>query len=212
MKPIVLAGLTILLLGWVFGALWTPVHSTPSIEEPQLLGPLEQQQQEGWQVCAIAEIGPIPGVGNRQKVELCHSDGWRIMTYCIDPNQPVPVIGDYCSQTSPGVFWCGDGVQQLQYLSVLETPGPRATRTRTPTRAPTATPTRTVTPTPSRTALPQIEESPTPETTATPYYRPHAGGPGNLEVLGGLLAILSLAGGGFWWWSRRHARQAARGE
>ena len=210
MKPTVLFGLALILSAWVFGIIWTPALSASTPKEPQLLAPLNQQQQNGWQVCRIAEVGPVPGVGNRQKLELCHSDGWRIMTYCLDPGQPVPALGTFCSQTSPGVFWCGDGVQILQYLAILETPGPEDTPTRTPT--PTVTPSRTPTRTQTRTALPQIEESSTPEASATPYYRPQAGGPGNLEVCGIVLAGVSLISRGGWWYFRRHSRQAARGE
>jgi len=212
MKPIVLACLLCIFVAWGAGMLWAPVQSSSIALEPHLSGSLGQSQQYGWQVCAIAEIGPIPGLGNRQKVELCHSDGWRIMTYCLDPDLPVPAVGEFCSQTSAGVFWCGDDVQRLQFFSIMETPGPQeATRTRTPT--PSATPTRlpTLTKTLTRTALPQIEESSTPQASATPYYRPQAGGPGNLEVGGGMLAMLAL-GGGAWWFLRRRAQQAARGE
>lgn len=207
MKPLVLAGLACILGIWAFGMLWMPAQSSSAVEAPRLLKPLKQQY--GWQVCAIAEIGPIPGVGERQKVELCHSDGWRIMTYCLDPQMPVPEVGDFCSQTSPEVFWCGEGVQRLQYLTILETPGPQATRTRTvtPTVTPSRTPTRTQTPT----ALAHAEESPTPRPSATPYARPQAGGPGNLELGGAVLALIAAAGGSAWWVFRRRARRAARG-
>lgn len=221
MKRTLFIVLILIMVGGVFAALWTPARSAFFPRNPQRLIPLYQDQQEGWQVCAIGNIENIPGVGSRQIIELCHGSGWRIRTYCLDPGQPVPQLGAFCSQTSPGVFWCGAGVQMLQRLSILQTPGIENTRTptRTATRRPQATATlvRTATSaqTITRTAFPQIEETPTPTRrafiTATAYYRPRAGGPGNLEVGGVLLASIALLGLGGWWFWRKIASLTARG-
>jgi hypothetical protein len=139
-------------------------------------------------------------------VELCHNNGWRVDTYCMNPGMPVPQLSVYCSQTSPGVFWCGNGVQMLQQYAILETPGPQPSRT--PTRRPTATSTFTSTPVANRTTQPQQGGTPIP-VTATPYYRPQAGGPGNIEVGAVLLAGFALFAGSGWWlfrqtWGRYH--------
>jgi hypothetical protein len=225
MKRIMITVLAIIVSGVVFALLWTPVRSAFLPKEPPHFSLLYQDQQEGWQVCAVgSEAGElIPGVGYRQTIELCHNAGWRIKTYCLNPGQPPPKLNAFCSQTSPGVFWCGAGVQMVQRLAVLETPGPRATptTTRTPTRiatrppAVTATLVITATSAITRTAQPQLEDSPTPTrptaATATPYYRPRAGGPGNLEVGGILLAAIALVSGGGWWFWRKIAGQAAQG-
>jgi hypothetical protein len=229
MKRTMIIVLALILSGAVFAILWTPVRSAFIPKEPQLLSLLYQDQQEGWQVCAVGnEAGElIPGVGYRQIIDLCHNAGWRIKTYCLNPGQPPPKLNAFCSQTSPGVFWCGAGVQMVQRLAVLETPGaqasPTPTRTRTPTRIATRPPAATATLvisatsaiTRTGTSLPQIEDSPTPTrpaaATATPYYRPRAGGPGNLEVGGILLSAIALLSGGGWWFWRKVAGQAARG-
>jgi hypothetical protein len=221
MKRIPLIVLALILIGGVVAIFWTPVRSAFFPKESQDLSLIYQDQQEGWQVCAIGNIETIPGVGPRQTFELCHSAGWRIKTYCIEVGKPLPKLGAFCSQTSPGIFWCGAGVQMMQRMAVLETPGIQNTRTPTPTRTstrrPAATATLVITPTTgtTRTSQPQIEDSPTPtraaRATATPYYRPRAGGPGNLEVGGILLTALALVSGGGWIVWRKIAGMAARG-
>jgi hypothetical protein len=221
MKRTLLVILALILIGGVVAFLWTPVRSAFLPKEPQEQNLLYQDQQEGWQVCAIGNIETIPGVGDRQTFQLCHSAGWRIKTYCIEVGRPLPKIGAFCSQTSPGIFWCGAGVQMMQRMAILETPGIQNTRTPTPTRTatrrPAATATLVITSTKitTLTAQPQIEDSPTPtrpaRATATAYYRPRAGGPGNLEVGGILLSALALVFGAGWWLWHKIAGQAARG-
>lgn len=173
----------------VIGAIWSPAASAHEEKVPGLLRPYNQEQLHGWQVCAIGGIGSVPGVGNRQMIELCHSDGWRIMTYCLNPGQPVPELGAFCSQTSPGIFWCGEGVQEVKQLSVLETPGPRDTAAPTRTLTPT-TPVRTATVTPTNINLPAPS--------ATAFSRPRAGGLGNVEVGLVILWGIVLAATGGW--------------
>lgn len=169
----------------------------------------------GWSVCVIGELEPIPDVGIRQVFELCHADGWRLKVYCLDPEKPIPELGTMCSQLVGGGYWCGDEVQQLGLLDVLQgaedTPTPTATATATSTVTPTASATATQqlateTPTATLTATlgqETVEVTVTPSVTvtptlrSTPYDRPQAGGPGNLPgilpLLGGLGTLL-LAG------------------
>lgn len=169
---------------------------------------------QGWSVCLVGGLESIPGVGERQVFELCQGDGWRVRVYCLDPNQPAPAQGDRCSLLGGDTFWCGDGVQQLQYFAMLETPAPvevspTATFTATVTAIATATVTATTTATASATAAATAapaQETATPTPRSTPYERPRAGGQGNLPFF---LAGLALAGmvtlaGFFGAWLLRH--------
>lgn len=194
---------------------------------------------EGWSVCRIGGEEPIEGVGDRQVFDLCHAQGWTLKTYCLDPGMPVPQLGDLCSQLVGGTYWCGDGVQELGFVDVLQAPEtatvpsatPESTATVTVTTAPSATVTETSPaipqqqqtgyPPPEETAYPAPDTATVPAATAivatvttapsatlvvftptvrsTPYQRPPAGGPGNLNAilpgLGGLGALgLGLAG------------------
>lgn len=212
MKRIILVCLTLLLTGAAGIFAWRPAHSAPPrledvVERLNLSG---QNQDHGWQVCLIGELINVPGVGLRQRFELCHSNGTIVNTYCLDPNQPIPQLGALCSRVSPGSdeFWCGDGVQRVLQFAVLQTPAPSVTPTMTSTTTSTPTPTFTTTPARTLTALPQIEESPTPIPSATVYYRPRAGGPGNLEFGFGLALFGLLAAGG-WWVFKARARSGA---
>lgn len=152
---------------------------------------------EGWQVCADLGLGELPGGGGQtQHFEVCQGGGWMVRAYCLDPGMPVPPVGAPCSLMNGDTFWCGDGTQELRLYQVIATPAPTVTPSLIPTQTATATP-------PIPTVLP-IEDTPT--LTPTVYYRPVAGGPGNLPgiaALGGIALFLVAAGtGGLFRWYR----------
>lgn len=122
---------------------------------------LSYQPSEGWTVCADLGVGPVPGLNiTRQRFRLCSDTGWEILAYCLEPERPMPPLGTLCSEVDPGVFWCGDNVQQLQFYQVAQRPTPA---TRTPTRTRTRTATTTIT----STATVPNQPSGTPVNTAT---------------------------------------------
>ncbi len=152
-----------------------PAASLPALGQAEL--PIY-----GWTVCGDAGIGPVPGVGNVQRVDLCQGSGWEVRAYCLDPGKPVPAVGTVCSMVNSTDFWCGDSVQQLREFQILQTPAP-------PTPAPSATP---ITPQPSltpqpptATSAPPTPNAPAPSATPQPtlFVRPRPGGPGNLLVV-----------------------------
>lgn len=136
------------------------------------------QPSEGWTVCADLGVGPVPGLNiTRQRFRLCSDTGWEILAYCLEPERPMPALGTICSEVDPGVFWCGDAVQQLQFYEVAQRPTPGTpTRTRTRTAAVTATATirPSQTPVDTRTARPTGQQSSTPVPTVV--YTPGGGG------------------------------------
>ncbi len=170
----------------------------------------------GWTVCAVGGLEAIPGVGQRQVFNLCQGNGLEIKSYCLQPNFPAPAQGTLCSDVGGNRYWCGDQVQQLQFLTILATPAPAPTRTQTPTASATSPAIVTATLMPTRTLTPAVPATPavTPSTTplaaqatATPYQRPHPGGPGNGGYIAagfGLLMLLLTFSTGLaaWRWLR----------
>lgn len=172
------------------------------------------QPSEGWTVCADLGVGPVPGLDiTRQRFRLCSDTGWEILVYCLQPELPVPPIGTICSEIDPGVFWCGDTVQQLQFYAIAQRPTP-ATPTPVRTRTATSTITNTVTATarPSGTPANTPTARPTsPRRTAnasntrvpTSVYLPGGGGEGR-EQAGGetnlvwLVLFITSTGGLIW--------------
>lgn len=153
----------------------------------------------GWRVCEDLGMGSIPGVGDpRQRFRLCNS-GWEVLTFCVNPGVTPPTVGSLCSRVSENRYWCGDGVQEIQFYQLQQTPAPEPSAI--PTFTPTFTPVPTLTPLP--TSLPPTqetedrpigggEENHTP-TSVPPLDRPQPGGPGNLGYL--LAAGVSFLGG-----------------
>jgi hypothetical protein len=148
----------------------------------------------GWSVCQDLGLIPYPGGGGDvQQLIMCTGSGWRVQTYCTEPNKPPPVLNTVCSMVNSTDFWCGDTVQLFRLLNVLQTPPP-PTPTFTPTLTPTFTPTQTSTALPSQTPPPsstpgvtRTAAQDTPQSTA--YVRPHPGGPGNLQLVASILSI-----------------------
>lgn len=168
-SSLILAGLLVSVIG--LGLLWRQARSAGDdpLESPRLSGnfsPLLQKPVYNWRVCADLGVGPVPGTGLRRlRLRLCHSRGWQVLTYCLQPERPAPAIGTVCSRINEDTYWCGNGIQNLREYRVQETPTPTPTPTATGTPAPTVTPTpTTVAPTPT-----------------TPTRRARPGGPGLVE-------------------------------
>lgn len=155
---------------------------------------------DGWRVCQDLGIGSVPGLGeDRQRFVLCNPPtGWQVQAYCLNPGVTPPSVGAYCSMVSDSTFWCGDGIQQLEFYGILQLP-PTPTSTFTATATSTATTTSippTFTPGPSQTA-PAATRAPT--TAATPVVRVAPGGPGNREwIVAGAVLLSSLLAGVAW--------------
>jgi hypothetical protein len=130
--------------------------------------------QHGWMICEDLGMTTVPGFpGEVPLLGICQGQGWRVQAYCIEPEKNAPGLGAPCSLDESGTFWCGDKYQLLQLLQVLETPVPTSPPTHTSTS--TQTPTNTPAPTQRRGV-----EATQPVATATIYYRPPAGGEGNM--------------------------------
>jgi len=232
MKRLILLFVLLLLAGTSGGFLSGRIDSAPlqmrDAGEGIFFSKQGQPPVHGWQVCEVGELVNVAGIGMRQRIRLCHSDGWQFDTYCLDPGMPPPDMGSFCSRIDDpaDAFWCesntsGEVVQRLMEYELLETPAPAEdteapppTTTSTPTSISTSTPTPTPTPTGTGTTLPDTAQTQAAAQTATrasqgesgvdvilsatPYVRPEAGGPGNLEAGLILAATILLAGGGSW--------------
>lgn len=131
------------------------------------------QPTYNWFVCEDLGMGTIPGVpDSRQILRLCHNQGWEIRAYCLQPSIPAPPIGQSCSHTPEGTYWCGDAYQLLEEFALDVTPTPTLVPTETNTSIPTQTtqPSATFTPvyTASATFTPTEIPSDTPPPTSTP--------------------------------------------
>lgn len=128
------AGLALLLVGLaVIWSLYLPAASARAAQLPP------QKPVSGWYVCRDLGIGTVPGVpGVRQRLRLCHAEGWAVNTYCTQPGLPVPPVGRRCTRISDDTYRCGAGNQRLREYRTLATP--------VATSTPTATPTQTSTP------------------------------------------------------------------
>jgi hypothetical protein len=142
----------------------TETETVAQVVQPQSLAD-SNLPVKGWYVCKDLGVGPVPGrVRPRQRIVLCHPDGWEIKTYCLNPNLPQPKLGTSCSRIGKKTYWCGNGIQPLKEYG--EPPPP------TPNFTPTYTPTPTVTNTPN----------PTPPPTPTATKRPKTGGPSYRDI------------------------------
>jgi len=142
---------------------------------------LAEKPRYNWQVCENLGVGPVPGLTEpRQRLRLCHNQGWQVLVYCLNPELPVAEIGTNCTRVGEDVYWCGNGMQPVKEYRVVQepddTPTPTAssTPTPTPTDTPTATPTATFTPTPTHTSTPTSTATSTPTATFTNTPTPTA--------------------------------------
>jgi hypothetical protein len=160
-------------------AIYWKSHSQPAsaaIARPNLQTETEKPV-EGWVVCKDLGVGPVPGLPNtHQRVRLCHQDGWKVDTYCLRPDLPVPLVGATCTRVNEDTYHCGRGVQPLREYNIRETP---PAPTAPPTVTQTATPTGTFVPSPTATNLPtQPQPTRIPVPTPAPTRRPSPGGYG----------------------------------
>jgi len=170
----------------------------------------------GWTVSEDLGVGEVPGGPTAQRFVVEQIEGWEVLAYCLDPQEPPPPVGTTCELIDENTFWCGDDFQQLREYEIVQQPPPPAptetvqpsatrTSTSTPTSTPTYTPTSTPTSTPTatNTATSTATTKPTnisaAAKTSTPTPRPKMGGDGNLRsgdvmrfVLG--LVFISISG------------------
>ncbi len=138
--PLILV-LLVCLLAIGFSSNHPPVSG--AFAQEKLLSPDFQRPIHGWTVCADLGSGLIPGVGSRQRFQVCEASGWELLTYCLETEKPAPAVGVMCSFVNSTDLWCGELVQLVRVYTVLQTPAPTPTRTQTPTSTRTSTPTRT---------------------------------------------------------------------
>lgn len=114
---------------------------------------INDQPVYNWFVCEDLGFGPVPGLPEpRQILRLCHNQGWEIRAYCLQPSLPAPPIGQTCSLTPEGTYWCGNSYQLLQEFILDVTPTSTAIPTETNTDIPTNTQQPSATFTPAYTA------------------------------------------------------------
>lgn len=201
-----LGGLLLLLLvsgvGWqqatsaASGAPFEDTFLAPFGGEAVFFAPSGDKPSSNWRVCRNLGVGPVPGLGIRRlRFRLCHSEGWEVLVYCLQPDLPAPPVGTRCSRINEDTYHCGSGLQRLREYSVAETPTPLPTPTSPPTSTPLpptpSTPTTPASPSgPPRTAPPEKEKPPK---APRPTPRAPSGGRGNFD-LSGLLDLSWLAG------------------
>ncbi len=160
----------------------------------------------GWEVTEDLGVGDVPGGPTAQRFVVEHDNGWEVLAYCLEPDEPPPPIGAVCDLVEGDTFWCGDEYQLLRRYKIVQTPPPpaqtntatsaatqiststpTATATNTPTFTPTATNTSTPTPTNTPSSTPTSTATSTPRNTAVPNQaftatpRPKMGGDGNFS-------------------------------
>lgn len=127
--------------------------------------PLADKPVYNWRVCEDLGVGGVPGLNqDRQRLKLCHNQGWEVLVYCLRPDLPVPPIGRVCTRVDGNTYWCGTNTQPVREYRLLQQP----TETPTPTNTPTETPTSTFTSTPTSTATATFTPPPTATATNTP--------------------------------------------
>jgi hypothetical protein len=167
---------------------------------------LSEKPVSGWYVCRDLGIGSVPGLPDlRQRIQLCHNEGWTINTYCTQPGLPAPPLGKSCTRIGKEKYSCGANNQIVREYITLSTPVDTATPVDTST--PNATQTQTITPPPATaTATPSMTPPPATATQNQPP-RPPVGGEGNTVQVRNLvfteISILVLAMCmGFWFFRR----------
>ena len=194
--------LGVLILDWA-GAARAWAAELPAARVYQVA---EDLPSRNWRVCRDLGIGNVPGVGQRQRVKLCHPSGYAVRAYCINPGAPVPPLGTTCTLGSNNVFSCGSGLQALRLYTIVATPQA------------TGTPEVTLTPLPTATLTPTATNTPvSPQASATPRgrenRRPRPGGGSNTWLAGGaaLAAGAGLLLGGVWLTLYAMQRKASSG-
>lgn len=178
--PFLLAGLTLVLL--VTGIRWpqptraasaasavSAVQAAPF--EDYFLAPLGDKPVNNWRVCRDLGVGPVPGLSSpRQRFRLCHSQGWEVVAYCLDPGLAAPAVGETCTRTSATTYSCGSGLQRLREYAVVETPSPprRTVVVPPPSPLPTSTPVPPTQAPPTATSRPPAAPSPSPSSPSGP--------------------------------------------
>ena len=191
--PFILGGLLLVLLAT--GVRWSqPASTTPALAFDELfIAPQGEKPEQNWRVCRDLGVGDVPGLGiRRQRFRLCHSQGWEVLAYCLEPNLPAPAVGTRCTRTNANTYWCGSGLQRLREYAVQETPTAAAPPLPVPTE--TRLPTPTTTPAPptaistatslaaAQTATPGGRALSTPIRRAQATPRVRAGGRGNFDL------------------------------
>jgi len=186
-KYALFAGIGLLLI--IFGSLvdFQPVQPrVMSMQLDQNLPP------DGWNVTEDLGVGEVPGGLTAQRFELRQDQGWEVLAYCLNPEEPPPPVGTSCGMIDDNTFWCGDQYQQLREYQILQQPPPEQTET----TVPTATATNTVTATPTMTQTPTATEVPTntsvPTQSFTPTPRPKMGGSGNFHISDAISLTLGI--------------------
>jgi hypothetical protein len=173
LRRIFLACLTCLIAIAALALAWVPAYS----EFPSGLVFQETLPPEGWTVCEVGGFEYIQEVNEaRQVFTVCNAEGWRIKVYCTQIGVPAPESGAGCSLNTDGYYWCGNAVQILKFLTVIEEPTatdtPTPTNTPTPTDSPTPTPTDTSTATPADMIIDTDTPTPTGTLTQTDTFTP----------------------------------------
>lgn len=187
--PFILGGLILILLAT--GVRWSqPTSAAPALPFDELfIAPQGEKPEQNWRVCRDLGVGNVPGLGiRRQRFRLCHSQGWEVLAYCLEPSLPAPAVGTRCSRTNANTYWCGSGLQRLREYSVQETPTAAAPPSPVPTETALPTPTNSPPPpaappsAPPETATPERRAEATPERRARATQRVRAGGRGNFDL------------------------------
>lgn len=143
----------------------------------------------GWAVSEDLGVGEVPGGPTAQRFVVDQLEGWEVLAYCLDPQEPPPPVGTACELIDADTFWCGDDFQQLREYEILQQPPapeqtetvqPSATYTSTSTLTSTPTSTPTATNTATSTAITKPTNISAAAKTSTSTPRPKMGGDGNL--------------------------------
>lgn len=179
------------LLMVIFGSLYDFQPSPPKDKSNQLDKNLPP---DSWNVTEDLGYGEVPGGPTAQRFELKQDQGWEVLAYCLNPEEPAPPVGTSCGMIDDTTFWCGDEYQQLREYEILQQPPseqediPAATATNTSTATPTSTQTPTATNVPTN--APTNTTVAAQSFTATP--RPKMGGDGNFNRGNALSLILGF--------------------
>lgn len=179
------AGIGLLLI--VFGSVFELPPAAPKVMSKQLD---QNLPPDGWNVTEDLGVGEVPGGPTAQRFELRQDQGWEVLAYCLNPEEPAPPVGTSCGMIDDDTFWCGDEFQQLREYEILQQPPPEQEDTPTATATSTSTATATSTQAPTSTTAPTNTVVATQSFTATP--RPKMGGGGNFNIGNAFSLILGF--------------------